>query len=158
MCCEECPGLPPQDRRQCSEHCLGTMGLFHQALPDTAPLCSAHTGFFSRKKCLRLSSFTDPCLSLPPSTHLTDQEEGFLPVPEGASRTQRGLQPCYQSRAPGRWAWGQSGGRKQEVPSLTHTSESGAYKVTSLARRGFHSTVPKGHMSARERPGSAGSL
>lgn len=87
-----------------------------------------------------------------PSTHLTDQEEGFHPVLEGASQIRRELQLCYQSRAPGQWAWEQSGRRKPTLQSQA------LIRSTILAMSCFHSTFLKSHMSAKEGPMSTGSL
>lgn len=100
-----------------------------------------------------------PVFATAPSTHLTDQEEGFHPVLEGASQILRELQLCYQSRAPGQWAWEQSGRRKQTSSLTDPTLQSQALiRSTILAMSCFHSTFLKSHMSAKERPMSTGSL
>lgn len=100
-----------------------------------------------------------PVFVTAPSTHLTDQEEEFRPVLGGASQIRRGLQLCYQSRAPGQWAWEQSGGRKQTSAFTNPTLQSQVLiRPTILAMSCFHSTFLKSHMSVKEGPTSTGSL
>lgn len=126
MHCEKGTGLPPQDRVLRTQFRDYGIILPKLCAGDSTTMQYPTSILFARKKCLRCSSFTDQDLSLPPSTHLTDQEEGFHPVLEGASRIQRGLQLCYQSRAPGQWAWEQSGGRKQRSTFTDPTLQSQA--------------------------------
>lgn len=144
----------PGQKYQYSECSLGTTELPHESsVPETALQYSAPYPRSWPGRNVRGVALHRPVFVTAPSTHLTDQEEGFRPVLEGASQIRKGLQLCYQSRAPGQWAWEQSGGRKQTSAFTDPTLQSQALiRPTILAMSCFHSTFLRATWVSRKGP------